>query len=214
MSQLSLSLSLSLSLFPTRSVDQARYKYQLSVDGLAAPWRLSLQIILGGAVSVPRTIRQVLYTHSFPSFSLFFRHHSAMQILKQEGSLFHEFYAKRLEAGRHYLPLKKNLEDLPHVTAWALENDAAAQAVAKNAHKFARSWLSAEALLCYVARLISTLSEKQALPVGWRPAPEVAHLSLVFDPDSAAKVRAQNRTHTHALLFNLRAPSLTYKPAT
>lgn len=139
------------------TVQQAAYKYQLSVDGLAAPWRLSLQLVLGGA------------------------------ILKQEGSLFHEMYQPRLEAGTHYLPLNRSLADLAHVAAWAVENDASAARIAKAAKEFARTWLSAEALACYVARLLVTLSEKQKLPEEWRPPERVAHLTLVFDPDRAAE---------------------------
>jgi hypothetical protein len=139
------------------TVEQGGYKYQLSVDGLAAPWRLSLQLVLGGA------------------------------ILKQEGSLFHEMYQPRLEAGTHYLPLNRSLADLAHVAAWAVENDASAARVANAAKEFARTWLSAEALACYVARLLVTLSEKQALPEGWRPPERTAHLTLVFDPDLAAE---------------------------
>lgn len=120
----------------------SRFKFSLSIDGKAAPWRLALQLPLEST------------------------------IIRQDGGPFGEFFDDRLKPMEHYIPLNLNLSNIAEQAAWAIANDAAAHNITRNARLAAKEILSLDALVCHTSTVLSVVSQALRLPVDWTPPPE------------------------------------------
>lgn len=98
-------------------------------------------------------------------------------VLKQD-SPYYEFFYGHLEAGTHYLPVKRDLSDLLEQIRWARENDGRARKVAAAGQALARELLDPGRLYCYYHRVLRAYSELQT----GRPARH-AHMEAVPQPD-------------------------------
>jgi hypothetical protein len=108
----------------------SRFKFSLSIDGKAAPWRLALQLPLEST------------------------------IIRQDGGPFGEFFDDRLKPMEHYIPLNLNLSNIAeqvHVCTRdrEREREAEARAVQHTAEPTPRSSLERErylSLMIYIER--------------------------------------------------------------
>jgi hypothetical protein len=65
-----------------------------------------------------------------------------------------QWYYQELEPGIHYVPVERNLEDLPEKIQFLQNNDKYAEEISKNALQFANEHLSQDALMRYLYALI------------------------------------------------------------
>ncbi|HSX04649.1 MAG TPA: glycosyl transferase family 90 [Rhabdochlamydiaceae bacterium] len=101
-----------------------KYKYQIWIDGNSAS-----------------------YTDSG------WRFFSNSVVLKPDSENVQWYYPK-LEPGVHYIPVKRNLEDLVEKIQFLQANDSYAKEIAKNALQFGADYLSQEALMRYLYSVI------------------------------------------------------------
>ncbi|CAF95403.1 unnamed protein product, partial [Tetraodon nigroviridis] len=81
-------------------------------------------------------------------------------VLKQD-SPYYEFFYGHLEAGTHYLPVKRDLSDLLDQIKWAKENDGRAEKMAAAGQALARELLRPGRLYCYYYRVLRAYAERQ-----------------------------------------------------
>uniref|UniRef100_A0A3Q1EVR8 Protein O-glucosyltransferase 3 n=1 Tax=Acanthochromis polyacanthus TaxID=80966 RepID=A0A3Q1EVR8_9TELE len=81
-------------------------------------------------------------------------------VLKQDSPYYEHFYS-RLQAGTHYVPVKRNLSDLLDAIRWARQNDAEAQEVGRAGQEASRELLQPSRLYCYYYRVLLMYSERQ-----------------------------------------------------
>lgn len=98
-------------------------------------------------------------------------------VLKQD-SQYYEYFYMHLQAGTHYLPVKRNLSDLLDKINWAKQNDVEAQEIARAGQAAARELLQPARLYCYYYRVLQTYAERQT----GRPAKH-PDMELVPQPD-------------------------------
>ncbi|KAK2841834.1 hypothetical protein Q5P01_012034 [Channa striata] len=101
-------------------------------------------------------------------------------VLKQDSQYYEHFYT-HLKAGKHYVPVKRNLSDLLEKIKWAKENDAKAQKITRAGQAAARELLQPSRLYCYYYRVLHTYSEHQK----GKPTRH-ADMELVPQPDDQA----------------------------
>uniref|UniRef100_A0A8C6Z8V9 Protein O-glucosyltransferase 3 n=2 Tax=Nothoprocta perdicaria TaxID=30464 RepID=A0A8C6Z8V9_NOTPE len=82
-------------------------------------------------------------------------------VLKQASQYYEHFYAE-LEPWKHYVPVKRSLEDLLDKIKWAKENDEEARKIAKEGQLTARELLQPHRLYCYYYKVFQTYAERQA----------------------------------------------------
>lgn len=81
-------------------------------------------------------------------------------VLKQD-SPYYEFFYAHLEAGTHYLPVKRDLTDLLDQIRWAKEHDGQARKMAAAGQALARELLRPGRLYCYYRRVLQLYSQRQ-----------------------------------------------------
>lgn len=82
-------------------------------------------------------------------------------VLKQDSHYYEHFYI-HLEAGTHYIPVKRDLSDLLDKIQWAKENDAEARRVARAGQAVARELLQPSRLYCYYYSALLMYSQRQS----------------------------------------------------
>jgi len=55
-----------------------------------------------------------------------------------------EFFFDKLEPGKHYIPVKRDLSDLIINIKWCLENEKESKIIAENAYQFSKLYLTRE----------------------------------------------------------------------
>ncbi|XP_044752977.1 protein O-glucosyltransferase 2-like [Coccinella septempunctata] len=80
-------------------------------------------------------------------------------IFKQDSKYYEHFY-NSLESYVHYIPVKRNLEDLVSKIEWAISNDEEARTIAENARLFANENLLPKNIYCYYSQLLNEFSKK------------------------------------------------------
>ncbi len=115
----------------TRLTNHLKYKYLVDVDGNSCSYERCFWILLSNSL-----------------------------LMKQESHNI-QWYYHALKPGKHYLPVKADLSDLPEKIAWAQEHDAEARAMAENGAQFAKENLSPEDILLYVYHLLVEYAQLQ-----------------------------------------------------
>lgn len=108
-------------------------------------------------------------------------------VLKQDSQYYEHFY-RRLKAGRHYVPLQRNLSDLLEKIKWAKEHDAEAEQISRAGQEAARELLQPSRLYCYYHRVLQEYSRRQS-----GPPTRLADMELVPQPDDHAAACACTR---------------------
>eukprot|EP00930_Biecheleria_cincta_P003029 TRINITY_DN10396_c0_g2_i1.p1 TRINITY_DN10396_c0_g2~~TRINITY_DN10396_c0_g2_i1.p1 ORF type:complete len:569 (+),score=76.91 TRINITY_DN10396_c0_g2_i1:31-1707(+) len=103
---------------------QARYKYQIAIEGNSAPDRICWQLFLGSVVLVPDSPWQVI---------------SVLSLMKP-------FV--------HYVPILYDLSDLVERLDWLREHDDEAKQIAHNGAAFAQRYLTCDSNIYYLDRLL------------------------------------------------------------
>ncbi|CAH0726102.1 unnamed protein product, partial [Brenthis ino] len=80
-------------------------------------------------------------------------------VFKQDSPYYEHFY-KQLQPWKHYVPIKRDLKDLPDLIKWAQEHDDEAYKIARNARDFANENLLPQHILCYHAVLFREWSKR------------------------------------------------------
>lgn len=80
-------------------------------------------------------------------------------IFKQDSKYYEHFY-NTMEPFVHYVPIKRNLEDLVTKIEWAMNNDEKARKIAENAKLFSNEYLLPKNIYCYYGQLLSEFSKK------------------------------------------------------
>lgn len=104
--------------------DHVAYKYLMDIDGNSNGWDRCFWGLLSESV-----------------------------LIKQE-SPYCQWYYKALEPGRHYIGVRRSLEDLEERIAWAKNNDQKACAIAKEASALAKSLFRRSAVFGYIRELL------------------------------------------------------------
>ncbi|KAL8191033.1 UNVERIFIED_CONTAM: KDEL motif-containing protein 2 [Gekko kuhli] len=81
-------------------------------------------------------------------------------VMKQDSQYYEHFYAE-LKPWRHYVPVKKNLEDLLEKIKWAKENDEEVRIIAKEGQAAARVLLQPHRFYCYYFKVFQKYAERQ-----------------------------------------------------
>ncbi|KAJ6662304.1 hypothetical protein lerEdw1_012468, partial [Lerista edwardsae] len=110
-------------------------------------------------------------------------------VIKQASQYYEHFY-KELEPWRHYVPVKRTLEDLLEKIKWAQENDEDVRRIAKEGQKTARELLQPHRFYCYYFKVFQGLiyifqkyAERQA------SKPEIRDgMEVVLQPDDRTSV--------------------------
>lgn len=111
-------------------------------------------------------------------------------VLKQDSQYYEHFYS-RLEAGEHYVPVKRNLSDLLEKIQWAKQNDGEAREIARVGQAAARELLQPSRLYCYYYKVLLTYSQRQR----GQPTRQ-AHMEPVPQPDDNSAVCSCERSRT------------------
>ncbi|XP_026851682.2 protein O-glucosyltransferase 3 isoform X1 [Electrophorus electricus] len=112
-------------------------------------------------------------------------------VLKQDSSYYEHFYT-HLYPGRHYIPVRRTLDDLIQKIQWAKDNDEEAEAVAKAGQEVAREVLQPHRLYCYYYTVLKSYASRQS-------GKPVIHgdMELVPQPsDGSAACSCEKRTAT------------------
>ncbi|CAG5099287.1 Oidioi.mRNA.OKI2018_I69.XSR.g16412.t1.cds [Oikopleura dioica] len=80
-------------------------------------------------------------------------------VLKQESAYYEHFYPK-LEAWKHFIPLKRDLSDIVEKIQWAKENDAEVAEIARAAHRVVEKETEPVRVLWSWISLLKRISEK------------------------------------------------------
>ncbi|KAF2973695.1 hypothetical protein EK904_004537, partial [Melospiza melodia maxima] len=103
-------------------------------------------------------------------------------VLKQDSQYYEHFYIG-LKPWKHYIPVKRNLEDLLEKIKWAKENDEEARKIAKQGQLTARELLQPHRFYCYYYKVLQKYAERQA------SKPEIRDgMELVPQPDDRDSV--------------------------
>ncbi|XP_016151500.1 protein O-glucosyltransferase 3 [Sinocyclocheilus grahami] len=82
-------------------------------------------------------------------------------VFKQDSPYYEHFYT-HLEAGVHYIPVKRDLSDLLQKIRWAQKNDTKAEAIAKSGQSLVRDVLQPHRLYCYYYSVLQTYAARQS----------------------------------------------------
>ncbi|NWR60348.1 KDEL2 protein, partial [Bucorvus abyssinicus] len=108
-------------------------------------------------------------------------------VLKQDSKYYEHFYIG-LKPWKHYVPVKRNLEDLLEKIKWAKENDEEARKIAKEGQLMARELLQPQRLYCYYYEVLQIYARRQA------SKPEIRDgMELVPQPDDRDSVCSCHR---------------------
>ncbi|NXT05938.1 KDEL2 protein, partial [Prunella fulvescens] len=108
-------------------------------------------------------------------------------VLKQDSQYYEHFYIG-LKPWKHYVPVKRNLEDLLEKIKWAKENDEEARKIAKEGQLMARELLQPHRFYCYYYKVLQKYAERQA------SKPEIRDgMELVPQPDDRDSVCSCHR---------------------
>ncbi|KFU90971.1 KDEL motif-containing protein 2, partial [Chaetura pelagica] len=108
-------------------------------------------------------------------------------VLKQDSQYYEHFYIG-LKPWKHYVPVKRNLEDLLEKIKWAKENDEAARKIAKEGQLIARELLQPHKFYCYYYKVLQEYARRQA------SKPEIQDgMELVPQPDDRDSVCSCHR---------------------
>ncbi|XP_051496426.1 protein O-glucosyltransferase 3 [Apus apus] len=108
-------------------------------------------------------------------------------VLKQDSQYYEHFYIG-LKPWKHYVPVKRNLEDLLEKIKWAKENDEAARKIAKEGQLMARELLQPHKFYCYYYKVLQEYARRQA------SKPEIQDgMELVPQPDDRDSVCSCHR---------------------
>ncbi|XP_068786421.1 protein O-glucosyltransferase 3 isoform X2 [Struthio camelus] len=108
-------------------------------------------------------------------------------VLKQASQYYEHFYTE-LKPWKHYVPVKRNLEDLLEKIKWAKENDEEARKIAKEGQLMARELLQPHRLYCYYYKVFQKYAKRQA------SKPEIRDgMELVPQPDDRDSVCSCHR---------------------
>uniref|UniRef100_A0A8C8S7Z0 Protein O-glucosyltransferase 3 n=1 Tax=Pelusios castaneus TaxID=367368 RepID=A0A8C8S7Z0_9SAUR len=100
-------------------------------------------------------------------------------VLKQTSQYYEHFYSE-LKAWKHYVPIKRSLEDLLEKIKWAKVNDEEARRIAKEGQLLARELLQPHRLYCYYHKVFLKYAKHQA------SKPEIRDgMELVPQPDDS-----------------------------
>ena len=102
---------------------QMEYKYQIDIDGITATFTSLSWKLLSGSVVFKQQSTHIMWFHP------------------------------ALEPWKHYIPVDRNLQDVPDKIMWALEHDEESHQIADNGRQFALTHLMPEHILlyCYLA---------------------------------------------------------------
>uniref|UniRef100_A0A8D0HM86 Protein O-glucosyltransferase 3 n=1 Tax=Sphenodon punctatus TaxID=8508 RepID=A0A8D0HM86_SPHPU len=81
-------------------------------------------------------------------------------VLKQTSQYYEHFYIE-MKPWRHYVLVKRNLDDLLEKIKWAKENDEEARKIAKEGQSAARELLQPHRLYCYYYKVFQKYAERQ-----------------------------------------------------
>ncbi|XP_044297375.1 protein O-glucosyltransferase 3 isoform X2 [Varanus komodoensis] len=82
-------------------------------------------------------------------------------VLKQDSQYYEHFYTE-LAPWSHYVPVKRNLEDLLKKIKWSKENDEEVRKIAKEGQRTARELLQPHRFYCYYFKVFQKYAERQA----------------------------------------------------
>ncbi|NXD10345.1 KDEL2 protein, partial [Nothocercus nigrocapillus] len=82
-------------------------------------------------------------------------------VLKQASQYYEHFYTE-LQPWKHYVPVRRTLEDLLEKIKWAKENDEEARKIAKEGQLIARELLQPHRLYCYYYKVLQNYADRQA----------------------------------------------------
>ena len=116
--------------------------------------------------------------HSFWSFRLRYLMRLSSAVLHQDLPC-HEFWHALLRPYEHYLPLQRNLSDLVQMVRYARRNDGAVRRMASRMRRLAERLLSREAVVGYVAELLTQYAALQADGLAAAPHPRAVPLADV-----------------------------------
>lgn len=85
-------------------------------------------------------------------------------VFKQDSEYYEHFY-DRIKPWVHYVPLKRNLEDVLEKIKWAREHDDEARKIQMAATKLAREILTPDQLFCYYTVAFKEYARRQTRPV-------------------------------------------------
>jgi len=85
-------------------------------------------------------------------------------VFKQESQYYEHFY-RDLKPYEHYLPINKNIRDLPEKVEAAKESDHETKLISMNGQKFAKHHLTPLNILCYHAQLLDRWAQKMGTHV-------------------------------------------------
>merc|ERR1711935_559129 len=85
-------------------------------------------------------------------------------VFKQESQYYEHFY-RDLKPYEHYLPINKNIRDLPEKVEAAKESDHETELISNNGQKFAKHHLTPLNILCYHAQLLDRWAQKMGTHV-------------------------------------------------
>nr|XP_034971318.1 protein O-glucosyltransferase 3 [Zootoca vivipara] len=108
-------------------------------------------------------------------------------VIKQASQYYEHFY-KELAPWTHYVPVKRNLEDLLERIKWAKENDEEVRKIAKEGQAAARELLQPHRFYCYYFKVFQKYAERQA------GRPEIRDgMEFVPQPDDRTSVCSCHR---------------------
>ncbi|XP_074813759.1 protein O-glucosyltransferase 3-like isoform X6 [Natator depressus] len=103
-------------------------------------------------------------------------------VLKQTSQYYEHFYSE-LKPWKHYVPIKRSLDDLLEKIKWAKVNDEEARKIAKEGQLVARELLQPHRLYCYYYKVFQKYAKHQA------SKPEIRDgMELVPQPDDSTSV--------------------------
>jgi len=119
--------------------DFAKYKMIVSLDGHTASWGLIERLGIGSLLLVHESLKG-----------------------------YREFYYALLKPFVHYLPISFDFTNLDNIRRWVLttpEGDEHARGIAQEARNLIKQRMRPEDMWCYLYRMLTTLSTKQAFKV-------------------------------------------------
>ncbi|KAK9888552.1 hypothetical protein WA026_000798 [Henosepilachna vigintioctopunctata] len=85
-------------------------------------------------------------------------------VFKQESKYYEHFYGD-LKPYVHYVPIKRNLDDLVEKINWALDNDREAKKIADEGKLFSNKHLLPKNIFCYYSHLLNEFSQRIVSPI-------------------------------------------------
>ena len=81
-------------------------------------------------------------------------------VFRQDSEYYEHFY-HRLSPWKHYIPLQRNLDDLPEKLKWAKDHDKQAKEIALNGAQLVQDHLLPQPLYCYIVTLLTEYAKLQ-----------------------------------------------------